>query len=462
MDAIIKMLEEEEIRHATNQSEARATRRQTYRSSNTLLQPNNKASEDCRNNEQTSLNSITNANKVDDTLERKQALREREAKAQQLKEAEQRFANSQKRVGQECLHNQYPEQYTPHNGEQASLDLTTDEVSSNDSRIYAPTEEAHEELVKYLKEHKENVNERDGDGRAPLHFAVAARSEKLVKLLIEHRANIDAQNKDEKTPLHLAIAYSCSKITKYLVESKANINAQDRAKHTPLYYAVANNNKRLAKFFIKHRADRSLIKDEDLVTEVQKKEGAEKLKVKLKRSRAQLEEGQKESQSLKRKIHDLENENVALKNKLEKTKNQHSETNKVLLEKAQKDLVELKSCVAGHETKQEALNKLDEENKSLKQKIGDLESENATFKGKLEEAQSQHSNYVAEHEAKLEALNKQNQEKSKLQEQEIKNLKSENATLNSELEKNKNQHSQTSEVSLKKVEKSHRYQKLPT
>ncbi|MDR1139934.1 MAG: ankyrin repeat domain-containing protein [Rickettsiales bacterium] len=122
------------------------------------------------------------------------------------------------------------------------------------------------------------------------------------------------------------------------------------------------------------------------------------------------------------------------------------------LEEAQKDLETLKDHLAKNETKQEALNKLDEENKSLKQEIINLKSENATFKGKLEEAESQHSNYIAEHEAKLGALNKLNEE-NKLLKQKIEDLKSENATLNSELEKNKNQHSQTSEVSLKKVEK---------
>jgi hypothetical protein len=123
------------------------------------------------------------------------------------------------------------------------------------------------------------------------------------------------------------------------------------------------------------------------------------------------------------------------------------------LEKTQKDLKELKDFLTRHETNQEALNKLDEENQSLRQRIQDLENENTAFNSELEKNKDQHSNYIAEHEAKLEVLKKQNQEESKLLEQEIKNLKSENATLNSELEKNKNQHSQTSEVSLKKVEK---------
>lgn len=126
--AIIKTLEEEEQRCA-------GTRRQTYRQG-TLLQPNNKtpgnlavngnnviaavqtwnARDQEENNgttpnsrkiyiqdedEQTSSNSITNENninKVDDTLEREQAIRERDAMVQRLQEAEQRLANNQKRT----------------------------------------------------------------------------------------------------------------------------------------------------------------------------------------------------------------------------------------------------------------------------------------------------------------------------------------------------------------------------
>lgn len=203
------------------------------------------------NDEQTSLSPITNENNTDevnDMLEKRKAIEDREAKAQQLQKAEQRLANNQKRIEQKYLHDRHPEQYTPHNGEQASLNLTTDEVSSNDSEIYVPTEEANEELAKYLEEYVRDVNEQDGDGRTLLHFAVEINHEELVKFLIKHRANVDAQDKDEQTPLHLAAAYNCPKITKYLVESKANINAQDRAKHTPLYYAVANDNKKLANF----------------------------------------------------------------------------------------------------------------------------------------------------------------------------------------------------------------------
>lgn len=73
-------------------------------------------------------------------------------------------------------------------------------------------------------------------------------------------------------------------------------------------------------------------------------------------------QNQKENESLKRKIQDLESEKATLNSELKKTK---TKTNEVSLGKAHKVLAELKGCVAGHETKLEVLEKLNEENRPL-------------------------------------------------------------------------------------------------
>ncbi len=52
----------------------------------------------------------------------------------------------------------------------------------------------------------------------------------------------------------------------------------------------------------------------------------------------------------------------------------------MLLEKAQKELAESKSCIVGHETKLKEFNK---ENESLTQKIRSLENENTPLDGEL-------------------------------------------------------------------------------
>ncbi|WP_341821441.1 hypothetical protein [Wolbachia endosymbiont (group A) of Myopa testacea] len=91
-----------------------------------------------------------------------------------------------------------------------------------------------------------------------------------------------------------------------------------------------------------------------------------------------LRSQKEENLSLKQQIQDLESENATLKSGPGKTK---TKTNEVLLEKAQKELEVLRNCVTGHGTRLEALNKLNEENQSLKQQIQDLKSKNATLNG---------------------------------------------------------------------------------
>ncbi|WP_353283875.1 ankyrin repeat domain-containing protein [Wolbachia endosymbiont (group A) of Lypha dubia] len=398
--AIIEMLKEGEQRYA----EAGATRRQNRQG--TLPQPNNKtpgnlavngnnataavqacnARDQEENNgttpnnrkiyvqdedEQTSSNSIVNENntdKVDDTLEREQAIRERDAMLQKLREAEQRLANNQKRIEQDYLHDQHLEQYTIHNGEQTFLNKS----SSDDSGICF-----------------------DGDG-----------SEALGRSILENGEDIDAQDKDGVTPLHWAVADNNKELAKLLIKHGADVDARNRDKHTPLYFAVANDNKELAKLLIKYGADRSLIKDEDLIDRLnsmcdqpsevvsstsshskthnametpEEAEKVKKSKVKLKELRTQLKDKQKKNELLKQQIQDLESEKATLKDKLDKTESQHSKT-EVLLEKAQKELAESKSCIVGHETKLKQFNK---ENESLTQKIKSLENENTPLEGEL-------------------------------------------------------------------------------
>ncbi|WP_265021508.1 ankyrin repeat domain-containing protein [Wolbachia endosymbiont (group A) of Icerya purchasi] len=433
--AIIKTLEEGEQRYA----EARAARRQPYRQG-TLLQSNNKtpgnsavggnritaavqawnARDQKENNgttpnsreiyvqdedEQTSSNSITNENninKVDDTLEREQAIRERDAMLQKLREAEQRLANNQKRIEQDYLHDQHLEQYTIHNGEQTFLNKS----SSDDSGICFDGDRS-EALGQSILENGEDIDAQDKDGVTPLHWAVEDNNKELAKLLIKHGADVDARNRDKHTPLHYAAVHGYVEIAKYLIDNGANVNAQDQDEHIPLYFAVTNDNKELAKLLIKYGADRSLIKDEGLIDRLnsmcgqlseavpstsshsetynatetpEEAERVKKRKVKSKELRAQLKNEQKENESLKQQIQDLESEKATLNSELEKTK---TKKNEVPLEKAQKELTELRNCVTEHETKLEVLEKLNEENESLKQKIKSLENENTPLDGEL-------------------------------------------------------------------------------
>ncbi|WP_265036086.1 ankyrin repeat domain-containing protein [Wolbachia endosymbiont (group A) of Anomoia purmunda] len=203
-------------------------------------------------------NNENNINKVDDTLERE--LAKRDAVAQKLQEAEQRFANNQKRIEQDYLHDQHLEQYTIHNGEQTFLNKS----SSDDSGICFDGD-GSEALGQSILENGEDIDAQDENGLTFLHRAAARNNKESVELLVKCGAKIDVQDKDGLTPLHYAAAYGCVEIAEYLVEGGANVNAQDKAEYTPLCYALANDKKESANLLMKYGADRSLIKDEGLI-----------------------------------------------------------------------------------------------------------------------------------------------------------------------------------------------------
>ncbi|WP_425385951.1 ankyrin repeat domain-containing protein [Wolbachia endosymbiont (group A) of Barypeithes pellucidus] len=156
-------------------------------------------------------NNENNTDKVDDTLEREQALRERNAVEQKLQEAEQRFANNQKRIEQDYLHNQHPEQYTTYNGERTFLNKS----SSDDSGICFDADES-EALSQSILEDGEDIYAQDENGLTLLHRAAANNNEESVKCLVERGAKVDVQDKDGHTPLHYATAYGYVEITEYL------------------------------------------------------------------------------------------------------------------------------------------------------------------------------------------------------------------------------------------------------
>lgn len=109
------------------------------------------------------------------------------------------------------------------------------------------------------------------------------------------------------------------------------------------------------------------------------------LKDKLDKTESQHSNCLEENLSLKQQIQDLKSKNTTLNSELEKTK---TKTNEVPLEKAQKELTELRSYFTGHGARLDTLEKLNEENQSLKQKIKSLENENTPLKGELDKTKT--------------------------------------------------------------------------
>lgn len=332
-----------------------------------------------------------------------------------------------------------------------------------------------------------------------LHFAVQCGNALMVKLLLENKVSATMKDHSGLTPWDIATSNSNQEIKQLLLDAKANLKLEKNKDKTPEDLVVNRNNATAALESFNKRTSfdessdstvdeqrqsvKDMIKnfelpqrrnttcsgkqtstslnesgnsdDSGICTESEdgedtdaKNEELKKLEKELAESKSCIAEhettlealkkqNQKESESLKQKIQDLKSKNTTLNSELEKTK---TKTNEVPLEKAQKELTELRSYFTGHGARLDTLN---EENESLKQKMQDLGNENTKLKGELEKIKNQHSNDLTEHKTKLKEFNKENESLK----QKIKSLENENTTLKGTTK------TKTDEVSLEKVGK---------
>ncbi|MDX5462319.1 MAG: ankyrin repeat domain-containing protein [Wolbachia endosymbiont of Tetragnatha montana] len=346
-------------------------------------------------------------------------------------------------------------------------------------------------MVKLLLENKVSTTMKDHSGLTPLDIATLNDNKEIIQLL--QKANPKLEKNKDKTPEGLVVngdnvaAEPANVISPYLKQHDAtrddkqtSVTGESSDSTVDEQYPRVNVKSMVKKIESPQKInaicsskqtstplnESSSSDDSGICTE---SEGEEDIDAKNEESKSHVTEyqsklealekqNQKENQSLKRKIQDLESKNATLNSELEKTK---TKTNEVPLEKAQKELTELKSYITGHGARLDTLEKLNEENQSLKRKIQDLESEKATLNSELEENENKHSktkvllektqkeleeskSCIAEHETKLKEFN---EEKESL-EQKIKSLENENTPLEGELGKTK-----TNEVSLEKVGK---------
>lgn len=86
------------------------------------------------------------------------------------------------------------------------------------------------EVDRFLKENAD-VNEANGLGWTPLHFAISSYhrtiSWEIVNTLINYRADLTAETGIGRTPLHTAAIRGNVKVAKMLLQAKANVCAVD-------------------------------------------------------------------------------------------------------------------------------------------------------------------------------------------------------------------------------------------
>ncbi len=104
-----------------------------------------------------------------------------------------------------------------------------------------------------------DLDDKDGSGHAPLHWATLMNRIEASKLLIEMGANLDVEDDDRCTPLHIASMFDYVMIAKMLIGAGADVEAKDERGYTPLHWASRRNYIEIAKLLIDRGADAGAI-----------------------------------------------------------------------------------------------------------------------------------------------------------------------------------------------------------
>lgn len=88
----------------------------------------------------------------------------------------------------------------------------------------------------------EDVNTRDSDGNAPLHWAAATDRPTAVTTLLDAGADPNVQNNIGATPLHVGSTNQRADIVTLLLDAGAELNAGEGAWGTPLLHAISGRN----------------------------------------------------------------------------------------------------------------------------------------------------------------------------------------------------------------------------
>src|SRR2546430_1635927 len=83
-----------------------------------------------------------------------------------------------------------------------------------------------------------SVQNRDRDGRIPLHQAAVHGKLTDVKQMIAAGDDVNATDKEGFTPLHMASQQGHADVAKALLDAGANVDAKDAWGNTPLWRAV--------------------------------------------------------------------------------------------------------------------------------------------------------------------------------------------------------------------------------
>ena len=125
------------------------------------------------------------------------------------------------------------------------------------SIIHSATIEGHLPLVKYLIEkHNIGINNKDEDGKTPLHIACEKGYQSIIDYFISKGADVFARDDKGYYAIHYAAIGGYLSIVKYLIEQhNFDVNSKGSANVTPLHEACLNGHLQIVEYLISKGAD---------------------------------------------------------------------------------------------------------------------------------------------------------------------------------------------------------------
>ena len=108
---------------------------------------------------------------------------------------------------------------------------------SNLFKLHKAAREGKVQVVEWLIESGDQIEERDQYEMTALHFSALFGHLEVTKFLVEKGAQMDVKNKEGNTPLHEAIDSRHTEVVKYLLEKSASIDVRNENDETPICLA---------------------------------------------------------------------------------------------------------------------------------------------------------------------------------------------------------------------------------
>jgi len=133
--------------------------------------------------------------------------------------------------------------------------LAAVQLAAADDRLATLIQNGARDAALELIDSGANVNETQGDGTAPLHWAVYRIDPDLVRTLLDHGAATDVVNNFGSSPLAEAVKVAHAGLVAMLLEAGADVEAPNLDGQTALMLAARSGSMEVARLLVEHGAD---------------------------------------------------------------------------------------------------------------------------------------------------------------------------------------------------------------